>query len=193
MRSPGWNISPGICSDFGMNASARSTCTMSAGALLANDGAGDDLALPLRELLDERVALVLAELLDHHLLGGLRGNAAETLDRDDLAPAVGKVPPDRECAAQAVHLATELLRVERIEVLACSAHHRHLKVADDLLAVDVAIASDGVEETEGFGSHESCPLRSPGCALVELSPRPARQLGCRDGLVHQTRLKQTLT
>ena len=58
-------------------------------AELDDDGAGigalddavDDLALPIGELLVDGIALVVANALEHDLLGGLRGDAAEVLRR----------------------------------------------------------------------------------------------------------------
>ena len=46
-------------------------------ALEAPDDAGDELALAVLELVEDVVALRLAHALDDHLLGGLRGDAAE--------------------------------------------------------------------------------------------------------------------
>ena len=46
-------------------------------ALEAADGAVDQVALLGVELVEDRVALFLAEVLDQHLLGGLGGDAAE--------------------------------------------------------------------------------------------------------------------
>ena len=43
------------------------------------DGAGDQVALLVLELVEEAVALGLADLLDDHLLGGLGGDPAERL------------------------------------------------------------------------------------------------------------------
>ncbi len=50
-------------------------------ALEPLDGAGDELALLGRVLVEDRVALGLADLLDHHLLGRLGGDAADHLGR----------------------------------------------------------------------------------------------------------------
>jgi hypothetical protein len=49
-------------------------------ALEAADDAGDDLALAVLVLVVHVVALGLADALVDHLLGGLRGDAAELLD-----------------------------------------------------------------------------------------------------------------
>ena len=46
-------------------------------AFVALDDAADHLADQLGVFVEERVALRLADLLDHHLLGGLGGDAAD--------------------------------------------------------------------------------------------------------------------
>src|SRR5579871_1291734 len=53
-------------------------------ALEALDGAVYQVALLGSVLVEDRVALRLADLLDHHLLGALGGDAAEQLRRDDV-------------------------------------------------------------------------------------------------------------
>ena len=125
---------------------------------LAHNGARHDFALLLREFFHQRVPLIFAELLNHHLLCGLRRNAAETLDRDhlaihNLALFIHDVSPDRDLACEAVHLAAEFFGVERVEVLACSTDHRHLKIAEEMLAVDVPVACDRVEDAKSFSVH----------------------------------------
>ena len=122
-------------------------------ALVARGGAGDQLALALAELLEEAVALVLAELLDHHLLGGLRRDAAERLQVDGLAAAFLELAPERDAARQPVDLAAELLGVEGVEVLARGADHGLLQVVEKQFTVDVAVAGDRVEDGEGFTVH----------------------------------------
>ena len=52
--------------------------------LVAVRGAGDDLALTLGEVVQQAGAFILAEALDHHLLGGLGGNAAQRFQRNVL-------------------------------------------------------------------------------------------------------------
>src|SRR5690606_15770045 len=96
------------------------------------------------------VSLLLAELLDHHLLGGLRGNAAETLERDELALAVGTIAPQRDLAGEPIDRAGELLGVEGVEVLARRADHRLLEIPDEDLAIDVLVAGDRIQDAEGF-------------------------------------------
>jgi hypothetical protein len=122
-------------------------------ALVSLGHAGDELALSLRELVEEAVALVLAELLNHHLLGGLGRNATKLLQRDELLGALFGVAPQGDLAAQAIHLTAELLGVERVEVLAGRADHRLLEIVDQELAIDVPVAGDGVKDAKGFGVH----------------------------------------
>ncbi len=61
-------------------------------ALEAPDDAGDDLALAVLVLVEDVLALGVAGALDHHLLGGLRGDAAERapegLELQQVAPLV---------------------------------------------------------------------------------------------------------
>ena len=65
------------------------------------------------ELVVDARALVLAEALDHHLLGGLGGDAAELFERDLLLTS-----KDTDRAVHAVHLGVEVLGVHGVEVLA---------------------------------------------------------------------------
>jgi hypothetical protein len=132
-------------------------------ALVPVRRAGDDLALPLGELLQQAVPLVLAELLDHHLLGGLGRDPAEAHQRDVLPAAVLLVPPDGDRAAGAVDVTPELLRVERVEVLARGTDHRLLEVLDEQVAIDTPVAGDGVEDAKGFRVHQSCRSRLLSC------------------------------
>ena len=53
------------------------------------DGAADQLALLRFVLVEDAVALGLADLLDHHLLGGLGGDAAEHFRVDRLFALLG--------------------------------------------------------------------------------------------------------
>ena len=79
----------------------------------------DELALAVLELVEDEVALLVADALDEHLLGGLRGDAAERLarllDAQDVAELlvllggllrVGRVPEDLEAELLA-HLGLE--------------------------------------------------------------------------------------
>ena len=78
----GGSVSRGTCSRngrIGLGACPRST--MSVAALEAADDAGDELALAVLVLVEDVVALGVADALDDDLLGGLRGDAAEALRR----------------------------------------------------------------------------------------------------------------
>src|SRR5690606_9363788 len=79
--------------------------------------AGDEVTLPLGKLFQQRLAFILAELLNHDLLGGLRRDTAKTLQRNDFAFATFQIAPQGDLAGQTVHLAAELFRIERVEVL----------------------------------------------------------------------------
>ena len=122
---------------------------------MTHDGSCDDFTLTLREVFHERVAFVFTELLNHHLLGGLRRDAAKLFDRDffaagDFAFIISDIAPDRELAREAIHFAAKFIGVERVEVFTRSADHRHLKVTNEMLTIDIAIACDGVEDAESF-------------------------------------------
>src|SRR5690606_7716870 len=139
-------------------------------ALITLGGAGDDLTLALAELFQQAAALILTEALNHDLLGGLCGNAAKRGQRDDLAAAIGLIAPDGDVAGDPVHLAAKLLRIKRIEVLASSTDHRLLKIMNEQIAIDVAVASDGIKDAKSFSVHGS-PRFSKllSCQVVELS------------------------
>ena len=122
-------------------------------ALVAVTGAGHDLTLTLGELLEQAVPLVLAELLDHHLLGRLGRYPTEALERDVLTRAVFLVAPDLDGTRGPVHVAAELLGVEGVEVLACSADHRLLEVLDEQVTIDVAIAGDRIDDSQCVRVH----------------------------------------
>ena len=136
---------------------------------VALNGAGDDLADALGEAVVEGVALVFAEALDHDLLEGLRGDAAQVLGVDVEGVAVAA---DIHIAGEAVDGAGEFLGVEGLVVLACGGDHRLLEVADEEIAVDIAVACDGVEDSDHFlGVHA---LLVPLCLDVWLSGYPRR-------------------
>ena len=63
------------------------------------------------------------------------------------------VPPDGDLAVGAVDVAPELLGVEGVEVLAGGADHRLLEICNQQIAVDVAVAGDGVEDAKCFRIH----------------------------------------
>ena len=103
---------------------------------------GDDLTLPLGKLLQQALSLVLPELLDHDLLGGLGRDAAEALQRDVLAHTVVLVPPYLDLAGGPVDVTAELLGVERVEMLASGADHRLLEILHQPFPVAVPPACD---------------------------------------------------
>ena len=123
--------------------------------LVAVAGSGDDLALPLRELLEQAVALVFPEFLDHHLLGRLGRDAAETLQRDVLALALIVVAPDLDLARRPVDMTAELFGIEGVEVLACGAHHRLLEILDEQVTINISITGDRVENAQCVRIHGS--------------------------------------
>ena len=68
---------------------------------------GDDLALSLGEFLEKALPLVLAELLNHHLLGRLGWDSAERFEFDYLARIVISVTPNRDLTTGAVDVTAE--------------------------------------------------------------------------------------
>ncbi len=74
-RSLVWCDSPGICSLLGRIASALGRVIGRRAALVALDDAGDQLILQVVVFVEQRIAFGLADFLDHHLLGGLGGDA----------------------------------------------------------------------------------------------------------------------
>ncbi len=123
-------------------------------ALVALRKPGHELAAPLGVLVEQRVALVLAVALDHHLLGGLRRDSAELLRIVDLlAHAVLVVAPQRDLARDPVNGASELLEVEGVEVLAGRAHHGLLEVLEHQLAVHALLACHGVHQSDDVVVH----------------------------------------
>src|SRR5690606_24352409 len=109
-------------------------------ARLSDDGAGDDRSLSLGVFLEDARALALAGALDDDLLGGLGGDAAQSLHVDRPA-----VDGGGDAAGQGVELDGGLFGLER---LADRAGHRAFEVGDELLAVDVLVAADAVDDAD---------------------------------------------
>ena len=83
-RSPTWCVSPGICSPRGRIDFRLAEGDDGRAAFEALHGAVHQVALHGRVFVEDGVALRLADLLDHHLLGALGGDAAQQLGLDDL-------------------------------------------------------------------------------------------------------------
>ena len=92
-RSPTWWLSPGICSLRGSSASLLPSETIAVPASTRVTVPDDQFALLPRELVEDRVRLGLANLLDHHLLGGLGRDAAERLGVEFDLPVAGDDVP----------------------------------------------------------------------------------------------------
>ena len=88
-RSPGWLLSPGICSERGRRASVLPRLTVTAPPSKRWTVPLMRSPLLVLELVEEAVALGLADLLDDDLLGGLGGDAAEVRRVDDQAVGGG--------------------------------------------------------------------------------------------------------
>jgi hypothetical protein len=109
------------------------------------DRAGDDRADPVLVFLVDRPALVGPDELDHHLLDGLRADAAHDRQRHDVTVAGdGNVP------GRLVQRDGELGGVLGVVVLAQPRRDRLLDVGVDLVAVDVLVARDAVHDADQF-------------------------------------------
>ena len=114
---------------------------------------GDHRAPQFLVLDVQRVPLGLAELLDHHLLGGLGGDSAE-----DGAEVIGgeldSGTVHRRFAGHPVdmHLHLRLLAV----VPSSSRENRLLDALEDDPLVDVLVSVDRVDQPEEFGSVHRC-------------------------------------
>jgi hypothetical protein len=81
--------------------------------------------------------------LDHDLLGGLGGDAAEDVQRQRRALARG-----REVAARAVEFDDEFARVLGVELLAQRGRDRLFYVRINLVALDVLVPGDPVHDSQ---------------------------------------------
>ncbi len=104
--------------------------------------AGGKLANPVDKLIKDRGPLVFTESLDHDLLGGLGGDAAEVFKLDGLLTA-----PDLDLAGEAVDFAGEILGVLRVEMLTGGGNHGLLEVFIEQLFLHVAFAGDGIDQS----------------------------------------------
>ena len=101
--------------------------------------ASHELSLTLRELIEQRHALVLSEPLRHHLLGGLRRDATELLLRDRGAGSICLVAPDRDRPVDSVDAAPECVEVLGGIVLAHRTDHRLLEILHKQFPVDILL------------------------------------------------------
>src|SRR5207237_4316635 len=136
----------------------------------AGDGPDDQLALLGRVLVVNGVRLGLADLLDHHLLGGLGGDAAEGLRVDLLVALLGG-----DVAGGPVDVDVDALLDG--EVPLGGELDGGLDPAEDDVAGDLLLLVHHVDELEDLfadvpldRSHGSSPLLpSPGTAVPGLS------------------------
>ena len=113
-------------------------------AFVALDDAADHVADELGVFVVQGVALRLADLLDHHLLGGLGADAADGFFRVELAPVVGC--PNRAVFAVDVHHDVGFFAV----VLLGGRDQRSLDPLEDDFLVDVLIAVDRIDDSQDF-------------------------------------------
>jgi hypothetical protein len=76
------------------------------------------------------------------------------------------MPPETDRSGEPIHVAAELLGVERVEVLSSGTDHRLFEVLDQEFPVDVPITSNGVEDAKGFSVHGEEDVRF-GWLVVE--------------------------
>ena len=109
MRSPARYDSRGTCSRTGQDRLGAAEVDDDVAALEAAHDAGDELALAVLVLVEDVLALGLADALEDDLLGGLRGDAAERL------PGPVQVEQVAELLVLLLGLGLILLGVEDLE------------------------------------------------------------------------------
>src|SRR5690606_6185544 len=110
-------------------------------AFEAGDGAGDNRADAIFKFFVNAASLILADELDHDLLGGLGGDAPQDVQRDLII-----VAPGANIAGAAFENHLELRGVFRVELLAQRGGDGLLDVDVDLLALDVLVSSNTVDD-----------------------------------------------
>jgi hypothetical protein len=158
-RSPGWWLSPGICSLRGSRPSVLPRLTGDGAPLEPLDRPGDQLAALVLELVVEAVALGLADLLDDDLLGRLGGDAAEVRRVDRLTVLDGldlaQIPVDADLDVLGVRV-----------MLLGRRGQRRLDPLEEHLLGDVLVAVDAVDDADQIDAHavpsEACRRPVPG-------------------------------
>ena len=113
------------------------------GAFEAGDGTGDDGSDAVLELVVNAALLVLADELDHDLLGGLCCDAAQGRERDGLTAA-----HDADVTGLAVEGDCELAGILGVELLAQRRTDCLLDIGVDLFAINVLVACDPIHDAE---------------------------------------------
>ena len=135
-------------------------------AFVALDGARGDVADALAEFGEDGLAFVVAEALDHDLLGGLRGDAAEGVEGDVLAFAFVEVSPEGEGSFGGIELGAECFGVEGVVVLPQCGDHGLFDVVEEDFAFDFSVACDAVDESDDFLDVHGCVFSVSGCLVV---------------------------
>ena len=154
-------------------------------AFKPGDRPGDDRANPILVFFVNAAALVLADELDHHLLDGLRADSTHHAQGHDVALAV-----DGDVAGGAVQRDLKFAGVFGIELFAQPRRDGLLDVHVHLLAIDVLVARDAIDDPDQFCVHYcflfslfTCPKQKPprcieavhssdGTLEKHLSPHP---------------------
>ena len=143
-------------------------------AFEASDGAVDQVALLRRVFAEDGVALCFADLLDHHLLGGLGGDAAEFPRVDGFLAELGvdragiAVDGDRDDRAFAVFLFSRQLQ-------------GGFDAGEDDLAVDVFLVLHLVDNAHQIGTFHAAPLAENPGSLQKLTANKKSGLGAHFG------------
>ena len=152
MRSPGRYVSRGVCSRDGrMRLGAAEVDDDVVAALEATHDAGDELAPAVLELVEDDVALGVADALDDDLLGRLRGDAAEALallrELEQVAELLVLLARALGVFVEVEDLEAELLAELGLEAVALGVD------GADLALVVVDLLDDGhvLEEIDGAG------------------------------------------
>ena len=152
-RSLGWWLSPGICSLRGKQRVGLAEVDGDGAPLEPLDGPGDEVAALVFELVEEAVALGLADLLDDDLLGRLGGDPAQqlgvhllaVLDRLDLAG----LGVDRDVDLVGVGV---VLLGRRLQ--------RRLDPLEQNILGDILVAVDAIDDADQIDAHASPPRRA---------------------------------
>ncbi len=151
-RSPTWCVSPGICSPRGKIDSVLPRVTMAAPPSCRVHGAVDQVALHGGVFVEDRVALRLADLLDHHLLGALGGDAAQLGGVDALPrPCVAWISPESRSMVTTTSVSSPYFFCDR-------QLHRRLDAGEDDLAVDVLLVLHLIHDPQQVGAFHQVVL-----------------------------------
>ena len=123
--------------------------------------AGHYGAHPLGVLFENGIPFVLADLLNHHLLGCLSGDAPQGAHLHRRPVHYGM-----DITGHAINLNHDILGI--LIRLAHGGNHGHLKIDKDTFFLDVLVTTDGVDKSNKIGVH----LESSRLSNEFISRRP---------------------